>query len=544
MSEVVLINPPSKRTPHTKFTVHHGIAPIGMAYIAGSLSLHGVEHQVIDAVGEGLFQYGPFATDRHIYLRGLNFDQVLERIAPDTHYVLISSMYLSDWIVARTLIYKIKNKFPSCTMILGGENPTTFWSKILSFDEVIDFCVIGEGDDIIVNLLKALREGTEPKSVMGIAMRTKSGKPFMTERPSRIRNLVDYRPDWSQFPLENYFKARTTTRAIGKRSMPIIASRGCVYRCSFCTSETKWGTTFITRPIEDVIDEFRLLRDQYNIEHICVVDLAASINKIWFMDLVRGLINADLGITWELSSGTRSEFLSRENLILMKQSNFTYLTLAPDTGSEKTVMDIEKRINIGKFNQALNDVIDLGMWVKTNFIVGMFQQTKQEVIDTYKMALKYSLKGVDDVVLYPYVPFPGSKMFDNMVKDGTVKLDTEQQYKDFILDASTYSIVALNNENIKYPLPVTYTHQMVMVFCFLLSLIRKPNRIFIFFWRLITRSPVGVFEVAVYQTLAWYFLMIRLKISGRDPYTVYKDPAPIRKSLEKKQMSEFVANEA
>lgn len=544
MSEVVLINPPSKRTPHTKFTVHHGVAPIGMAYIAGALKLNGIDHQVIDAVGEGLFQYEPFATDRHIYLRGLNFDQILKKMEPDSRYILISSMYLSDWVVARTLIYKIKEKFPKCIMILGGENPTTFWSKILSFDDVVDYCVIGEGDDIIINLLKALKEDEEPKTVLGIAMRTKSGKPFMTERPARIKNLVDYRPDWSQFPLENYFQARTTTRAIGKRSMPIIASRGCVYRCSFCTSETKWGTTFITRPVEDVIDEFRLLRDQYNIEHICVVDLAASINKNWFMDLVRGLIAADLGITWELSSGTRSEFLSRENLILMKKSHFTYLTLAPDTGSEKTVMDIEKRINIGKFNQALNDVIDLKMWVKTNFIVGMFQQTKQEVIDTYKMALKYSLKGVDDVVLYPYVPFPGSKMFDNMVKDGTVKLDTEQQYKDFILDASTYSIVALNNENIKYPLPVTYTHQMVMVICFLLSLIRKPKRIFIFAWRLLTRSPMGVFEVAVYQTLSWYFLMMKLKLTGRDPHVTYHDPAPRKKSMQQEAINEFVANEA
>ncbi len=528
MSEVVLINPPSKRTPHTKFTVHHGVAPIGMAYIAGSLNLHSIDHQVIDAVGEGLFQYRCFSKKRSIYLRGLDFDEIIGKMKEDSKYILISSMYLSDWVVARTLIYKIKDRFPEAIIILGGENPTTFWNKILTFDDVVDYCVIGEGDDIIIHLLNTLREGGDVKKVEGVALRTPSGKPFMTQRPERIKNLVDYRPDWSQFPLDNYFLARTTTRAIGRRSMPVIASRGCVYRCSFCTSETKWGTTFITRPVDDVVDEFRLYRDTYGIEHICVVDLAASINKNWFMDLVRALVDANLGITWELSSGTRSEFLTRENLILMKNSKFTYLTLAPDTGSEKTVMDIEKRINIGKFNKALNDVIDLNMWVKTNFIVGMFQQTKQEVIDTYKMAIKYSLKGVDDVVLYPYVPFPGSKMFDNMVRDGAVKLDTEEEYKDFILEASTYSIVALNNENIKYPLPVTYTHQMIMVLCFSISLLRKPIRIFIFIKRLLTRSPMGVFEVAVYQSLAWYFLMIKMKISGKDKQSEYVDPAGTR----------------
>ncbi|MAF77287.1 MAG: hypothetical protein CME60_03940 [Halobacteriovoraceae bacterium] len=542
MSEIVLINPPSKRTPHTKFTVHHGVAPIGMAYIAGSLKEKGFQHQVIDAVGEGLFQYEPFSTDRSIYLRGLNFDQVISKMGADTKYVLISSMYLSDWVVCRKLIYKIKESFPYSTIILGGENPTTFWNKILEFDQVVDYCIIGEGDDIIINLLNCLQNNEDPKKVQGVALRTPSGRVFMTERPARIKNLIDYRPDWSQFPLENYFKARTTTRAIGRRSMPIIASRGCVYRCSFCTSETKWGTTFITRPVEDVVDEFRLYRDLYNIEHICVVDLAASINKNWFMDLVRALVKADLGITWELSSGTRSEFLTRENLILMKQSQFTYLTLAPDTGSEKTVMDIEKRINIGKFNRALNDVIDLNMWVKTNFIVGMFQQTKKEVLDTYKMALKYSLKGVDDVVLYPYVPFPGSKMFDNMLRDGVVKLNTQKEYQNFILEASTYSIVALNNENIKYPLPVTYTHQMVMVICFFISLIRKPQRIFIFIKRLLTRSPMGVFEVAVYQSLAWYFLMVKLKLRGKAKKTIYEDPCGKETNIFKTNQLE--ANEA
>lgn len=530
MSEIVLLNPPSKRTPHTKFTVHHGVAPIGMAYIAGALKEANLDTLVIDAVGEGLFNYEPFDTDRKIFLRGLNFDEVIKRLPKEMKYLLVSSMYLSDWVVCRSLLYKIKEHFPDCTIILGGENPTTFWQKIMKYDHIIDYCILGEGDEIIINTLTALMENRPVKNILGLAMRTPSGIPVMTGRAERIRNLVDFRPDWSQFPLENYFKARTTTRAIGKRSMPIIASRGCVYRCSFCTSETKWGTTFITRPVEDVIDEFRLYRDQYNIEHICVVDLAASINKNWFMDLVRGLIRADLGITWELSSGTRSEFLSRENLILMKQSRFSYLTLAPDTGSEKTVMDIEKRINIGKFNKALNDVIDLKMWVKTNFIVGMYKQSPQEVWDTYKMAMKYAIKGVDDVVLYPYVPFPGSKMFDNMIAEGRVKLDTDEEYQNFILNASTYSIVALNNENLSYNLPVTYTHQLVMVICFFLSLIRRPQRLFIFLYRMLTKSPKGVFEVALYQFISWYWLMLSLKLSGVSKKVSYRDPkGPIEK---------------
>jgi len=507
--KVVLINPPSIVSTHTKFTVHHGIAPIGLAYIAGAMKKNNIPYKLIDAVGENLKQHVIFNNQKDLYLRGITDEEVIERIPASVKYIGISSMYMVDWIHARQLINKLKNHFPESIIIVGGESATSFWHKMLEFENNIDYIVVGEGDEIFPELIQALENGEDPYSISGLAYRPKSGIGKLNQRKARIKNLDDFKPDWEQFPLQNYFNEKTMVRSVGKSSMPIVSSRGCVYKCSFCTSETKWGTTFVTRPVESVVAEFREYYKKYKIEHICIVDLAASIDSTWFMSLVKALAEEQLPISWELSSGTRSEFLTKENLQLMLKSNFTYLTLAPDSASKKTLELIDKKMNLEKFERALEDIIDLKMRVKTNFIVGMEGQTNYNIWETYKAAIKYSWWGVDDIAIYPYVPYPGSKMYDSMVAKGLIKLDTPEDYAVFLRRAATFSIVAINNPNLKYTASLASIHLYVMLMCFIISLIRRPSRLYILTKRVLTRRAIGVFEVAIYQYLDWNHILIK-----------------------------------
>ena len=511
--KVFLLNSPSIVSSHTKYTVHHGIAPIGLAYIAGALKKNNIPFKLLDAVGENLKRHVRYNNEKDLYLRGISDEEVINAIPASVKYIGIGSMYIVDWLHVRQLIKKIRNKFPMVTIVIGGESATSFWPKILEFETNIDFVIVGEGDEIFPELIQTLENNGDISTISGLAFRQESGIPKLNARRARIKNLDDFKPDWEQFPLQNYFDEKTMVRSIGKSSMPIVASRGCVYKCSFCTSENKWGTTFVTRPVESVVAEFREYYEKYKIEHICIVDLAASIDSKWFMSLVKALAKEALPISWELSSGTRSEFLTKENLILMLKSNFTYLTLAPDSGSKKTLEMISKKLNVEEFERALKDVIAVKMRVKTNFIVGMEGQTNEQIWETYRAAIKYAWQGVDDIAIYPYVPYPGSKMFDQMVSKGTIKLDTREDYEDFIKKACTFSIVAVNNPNLEYNASLTGIHIYMMILCFIISLFIRPSRFFVLIKRLLTRKAVGVFEVAIYQFYDWNLIMAKLFIS-------------------------------
>ena len=512
--KVFLLNSPSIVSSHTKYTVHHGIPPIGLAYIAGALKKLNIPFKLLDAVGEDLKRHVRYNNEKDLFLRGLSDDEVIAAIPASVKYIGISSMYVVDWLQVRNLVKKIKIKLPDVIIVIGGENATSFWKKILEFENNIDFIIVGEGDEIFPDLIQALESNGKINEISGLAYRQATGVPILNPRRARIKNLDDFKPDWEQFPLQNYFNEKTMVRSVGKSSMPIVASRGCVYKCSFCTSENKWGTTFVTRPVESVVAEFREYYEKYKIEHICIVDLAASIDHKWFMSLVKALANEQLPISWELSSGTRSEFLSRENLQLMLKSNFTYLTLAPDSGSKKTLELIHKKLDLEKFEQAIIDVIDLKMRVKTNFIVGMEGQSNYQIWETYMAAIKYAWQGVDDIAIYPYVPYPGSKMFDQMVSKGLIKLDTPEDYEKYIKKAATFSIVAVNNPNLEYTAWLTSIHIYVMIICFIISIVVRPKRLIILIKRLHTRKAVGVFEVAIYQCYDWNRIMMKILFSN------------------------------
>jgi hypothetical protein len=117
--------------------------------------------------------------------------------------------------------------------------------------------------------------------------------------------------------------------------------------------------------------------------------------------------------------------------------------------------------------------------------------------------------GVDDVVLYPFVPFPGSVMHDKMVQRGELKLNNFEDYHSYIEKVSTYSIVAVNNRNIDYKVPIHTTSLYVMLVCYIISIVRRPSRFFMFFYRVVTRNPIGVFEVAMYQYLYWNKVVVK-----------------------------------
>lgn len=507
--KVVLINSPSIIATHTKYTVHHGIPPIGLAYIAGAMAKNNIPYFLIDGVGENLKQHIKMSGEKDLYLRGITDEELISRLPASAKYIGISSMYMCDWLHAKELIKKIKVRFPESIIITGGESATSFWQKILNYETTVDYVVVGEGDEIFPELIHALENGEDVKKLQGLAYRDENNHPVLNQRRARIKNLNDFKPDWSQFPLQNYFNEKTMVRSVGKSSMPLVASRGCVYRCSFCTSETKWGTTIITRDVHSVVAEIKDYYEKYKIQHICIVDLAASTDSRWFMALVRALADEKLPVSWELSSGTRSEFLTRENLALMKESNFTFLTLAPDSASKKTLEQIEKKLNLEKFEKALKDVIAMKMRVKTNFIVGMEGQSNYNIWETYLAAIKYSFQGVDDIAIYPYVPFPGSKMFDDLVEKGVIKLDTQEDYEAFLKRAATFSIVAVNNNNLTYSASMVSLHLYVMVLCFFISLLVRPTRLFTLIKRVLTRKSVGVFEVAIYQALEWNFVVFK-----------------------------------
>jgi anaerobic magnesium-protoporphyrin IX monomethyl ester cyclase len=510
-AKIVLLNPPGSVSKNAKLVVHHGIPHLGLAYIAGALKKHGMAFKLIDAIGEDSHAFRSFNKNKILMIRGLSFKQIVERFPKNPRYLCIAASYATDWLYLADFLKKLKVLYPDSIVILGGEHATSYWDKILKYEDTVNFCVTGEADEIIIKLIETLEKGQSPRAIEGIIFKDGSGEIVKNQKPARIKDLSDLKPDWEQFPLENYFLNKTAVRSYGKTTMPMIASRGCPYQCTFCNSPNKWGTTQVVRSPEEVIEEMRMYRDKYKIDHICLVDLASTVNGKWFLDLCHQLIEANLGITWEMSSGTRSELLSYENLVITKKSGNIHLSLSPESGSEETLKKIKKGVDLKHFAQVVKDCSRVGIRVKTNFITGLEGQSIKEINLTYLLALKYAFIGSDDVVIYSYVPYPGTEMHNQLLKTGQLSINTREEYERYNLQLSEYSFVAPKKSDVRHDYPIHVLNLAVMLTCYCIGLIRKPIRIPELFWKVAVGKPIGVFEIALYSMIRYPYRIMKMR---------------------------------
>ena len=241
--------------------------PIGPAYLAASLRQAGHVARIVDGLGENPSQVTRLFDDRVMAI-GLRSEEIVERIEP-SDLIGISCMFSQDWPEIRRLIQMVRRRFPSIPIVAGGEHITATAGFTLDSTPEVDVCVIGEGEETIVELAGAVQHGTPFDAIAGLVLRADKGsRPGLvlhsdkttrsTGSRTRIRNLDEIPwPAWDLVPLANYLDNGLGYGVDRGRSMPMIATRGCPYQCTFCSNPEMWTTRWYARDPEQVLDEIQ-----------------------------------------------------------------------------------------------------------------------------------------------------------------------------------------------------------------------------------------------------------------------------------------------
>jgi radical SAM superfamily enzyme YgiQ (UPF0313 family) len=132
------------------------------------------------------------------------------------------------------------------------------------------------------------------------------------------------------------------------------------------------------------------------------------------------MIERNLGVRWSLPIGTRTESLDREILRKMRQAGCLRILFSPESGSKLTLRRINKKLDIHDMNAAISGSLEAGLTVKLATIFGFPGQTRREVAATLRFVFLAALKGVQDVVCLCFVPYPGTELFHQLVREGEV----------------------------------------------------------------------------------------------------------------------------
>ena len=418
--KICLIKPSIVVPAHNQTTMF--TPPLGLAYVAGTLKHEGVDVCVIDGLGESLDTRHETRNDCYLY--GLSPKETVERIPDGADVIGISVGFSFEWPFCRDLAGLVRRRFPKALIVAGGEHVTAVPQRSLE-ESAIDIGVLGEGEETTLAVARALQtEGFDPAAIQGIAFKGRDGRAVVNERRARKRDIDDIPwPAWDLLPIENYLERGMGFGVNRGRSMPLMASRGCPYQCTFCSNPLMWTTRWIARDPDLLLDEMQHYQNVYGAENFDYYDLTAIVKKSWIVDFCRKIEQRGMTFTWQLPSGTRSEAIDDEVAEWLHRSGCRNLSYSPESGSPTVLDRIKKRIKTDAVIASIASSNRQDMYVKCNIIFGFPGETLKEIFQSYWFIVRMAMAGAYDLAIWAFSPYPGSELFEQISKTGRLELD-------------------------------------------------------------------------------------------------------------------------
>lgn len=433
----VLINAPYRISPGN---IGSGVSipPLWLSYITGALKGVGLPVTVIDAQGEGLDQ--KWHLEGRTY-RGLTPAEIIARLPEEVSIIGVSCMFSGAWPLIRRLLAELKLARPKAHLVLGGEHATALPQLMLE-QSAATVVALGEGEETAQALFGFVQsEALKGKAawdmdltgIEGIVWKDGHGVFHDEGRRQRVKSVDEIPlPDWSGLPMEKYFAQKGCLGTYQGPFMPMLATRGCPYRCTYCSSPNMWTTRWYARDPEKVVDEMALYGKLYGATDFQFQDLTAVLKRQWILDFCAAIEKRGLKVTWQFPIGTRSEAIDVEVAGAMASAGCINFALPFESGDAEVLRLVRKQAKTSKQLAAARAAMNAGIKVGGFIMIGFPFETWGSIWRSYLLILRLALMGLGEVHMNPFMPLPGTEEFHNLRAKGKITLD--DQYFDDIFN--------------------------------------------------------------------------------------------------------------
>ncbi len=420
--KVLLINPGMDFSKFGSFKRYmQPMPPIGLAYLAAVLKKEGVELKVIDDFADRIGIKGVVAALKE-YSAGI---VAVSCLTPSAPYVLQMASAL-----------RVHN--PAIKIILGNVHASIFYESILE-QGLVDVIVHGEGELALPEVVRALEHKKELSSIRGISFLSE-GKAVKTQEREPIKEIdsLPY-PAWEYFPVKKY--GFLPFMDIAKPALSVLSSRGCVYKCSYC-SLLYMNNHYRARDPVKVIDEIEYLVDRFGVRQVGFVDPIFPLSRKSGMDFSAEMIRRGLNkkVVWICE--TRIDSVDRELLKVMKEAGCKRILYGIESGSQETLDNVNKDACLDLVKKNISETRRLDIETAGLFMVGFPGETRPMVEETIKLARELDLDFAKFAIV---TPFPGSQLYTQLVRSGKLN---RQDWDNFVtFNPDPRKLVSVN-ENI------------------------------------------------------------------------------------------------
>lgn len=285
-------------------------------------------------------------------------------------------------------------------VIIGGPHITSIPE---SLDPIFDAAVIGEGEETFLELINLF---PKTEKIDGLAY-WKNKKLIINKRRAPIADL-------DSLPMLNRKK---WIKKIGLGYL--MTTRGCPYKCSFCSSPVIWGGCRSFSP-ERVITEIKDIIDKFGLKFFIFYDDVFTLNKKRLKAIVERLKGDEITKNTVFSCLGRINLIDTEVIKLLKMGNIQFLFFGTEFASNSLLKKYkDKNPTIEEVQKTIDLLYNEGINIRTSFIIGSPGETEKDLASTYNFIEKNKEK-LFEVEINPLIAFPGTEIWEYALGKGLV----------------------------------------------------------------------------------------------------------------------------
>ncbi len=366
--------------------------PSWVAYIGGALKQAGFSQvRFVDAMAEDL----P--------------DETIEEIIRQNNPDVVMTTNITPSIFKAQDIMKIAKKVnPKIRTIMGGIHSTFMYPQVLTEAPETDYVIRGEGEEVAVNIIKAIDAGNDLKereNITGIAYINDDGEVHATAAHPVIEDLDDLTPDWSLYDWDKYIYTPLNCRL----AVPNFA-RGCPFTCTFCSQWQFWRR-YRARSPKHFVDEIEILVKKYNVGFFILADEEPTINKQKFVSLCQELIDRKLDVTWGINTRVTDIMRDADLLPFYRKAGLVHVSLGTEAASQMNLNRFRKETTIEENKYAIKLLQKNGIVAEAQFVMGLEHETPETIEETYQLCKDWDPDMANWTI---YTPWPFSDLFKEL----------------------------------------------------------------------------------------------------------------------------------
>jgi len=379
--------------------------PLGLLYIAAVLEQNGHDVKILDSQALNLTTH--------------ETKEEIRKFGPAIVGITCMTPNIKGALEAARLSKEIADEAgKDIITVLGGPQLSIYPKETLSYDYV-DIGVIGEGEYTMLDLVNAIENKKDISKIRGIVYKDKKGNVKSTG--ARIVDDIDSLP----FPSRHLLQTEKYHCVITKHPFTtMMTSRGCPFKCGFCfkgPSDEKMRY----RDPKSVVDEMEHCVKKYKVREIMFYDDTFTNNRKHVFDVCNEIIKRGMKIKWECP--TRIDCLDEEILRIMKRAGCIRLRLGVESGNQKILDIMRKKITLEKIERAFKRSRNVGIETFAYFIIGYACENEDTIKDTINFAKKID---ADWAMFTVATPLPDTNLWELATEQGIVD---PNYWRDFTL---------------------------------------------------------------------------------------------------------------